>query len=334
MRLAKYIAHAGIASRRAAEELVFEGRVTVDGNVVTDPARDVDSGNAVTVDGDRIAQEETIVYIVNKPLGVISPASDPEGRKTVVDLVGNEKRLYPVGRLDANSSGLMLVTNDGELANRLSHPRYGVPKRYRVRLRRGSPLRRNEIEHLERGVMLDDGMTGRAEVTKTGTREFEIVISEGRNRQIRRMLEAIGRDVGELERIEFGGLELGRLKGGTVRRLSPEEVQSLWQNVPDQIPAGPKRKKPAAKKRRTSTSTGDAKPTPGSRRSRAKADPSKQAPAKRTAKAAPANTPKAKAIAARSGKAKSSTGGRGPAKRSPAKSSTARQSSPRGRGSK
>ena len=209
MRLAKYIAHAGVASRRASEELIFAGRVTVDDEVVTDPARDVYDGNRITVDGDRVTKEATAVYAVNKPLGVISTANDPEGRKTVVDLISNEKRLYPVGRLDANSSGLMLVTNDGELANKLSHPRYGVPKTYRVRVRRGSPISRSELEHLARGVELEDGMTRKAEVTKTGTREFEIVIKEGRNRQIRRMCEAIGRDVGELQRIKQ--LSVGRM---------------------------------------------------------------------------------------------------------------------------
>ncbi len=243
MRLAKYIAHAGVASRRASEQLIFDGRVTVDGNTVTDPARDVDDGNTITVDGDRVATEQTVVYAVNKPLGVISTASDPEGRRTVVDLVGTEKRLYPVGRLDANSHGLMLVTNDGDLANKLSHPRYGVPKRYKVRVRRGAPLSTAEIDHLARGVELEDGKTRRAEVTKTGQREFEIVISEGRNRQIRRMCEALGRDVGDLQRIAFGPLELGRLKEGTARRLSNEEVETLWQNVqlPTKAPSkGPK----------------------------------------------------------------------------------------------
>jgi 23S rRNA pseudouridine2605 synthase len=248
VRLAKYIAHAGIASRRASEQLIFEGRVTVDGKTVTDPARDVDDHNEITVDDERVATEKTVVYVVNKPLGVISSADDPQGRTTVVDLVGTEKRLYPVGRLDANSTGLMLVTNDGELANKLSHPRYGVPKTYRVRIRKGNPLSRSELNQLAAGVELEDGKTGRAEVTKTGLREFEIVIKEGRNRQIRRMCEAIERDVGELQRIKFGPLELGRLKEGTARKLSAEEVQTLWQNV--DFPEA------AAKSKKTSTKAG------------------------------------------------------------------------------
>lgn len=235
MRLAKYIAHAGVASRRASEQLIFDGRVTVDGKTVTDPARDVSERNEVTVDGDRVEVEQTVVYAVNKPLGVISTASDPEGRTTVVDLIGSDKRLYPVGRLDANSSGLMLVTNDGELANKLSHPSYGVSKTYRVRVRRGSPILQAELDRLARGVELEDGMTRRAEASKTGQREFEITIKEGRNHQVRRMCEAIGRDVGELQRIAFGSLGLGRLKLGTARRLSPEEIKQLWQNVEEPV---------------------------------------------------------------------------------------------------
>ncbi|MBI5310514.1 MAG: rRNA pseudouridine synthase [Actinobacteria bacterium] len=264
MRLAKYIAHAGVASRRAAEQLIFDGRVTVDGKTVTDPAKDVSDRNEITVDGDRVAVEGTVVYAVNKPLGVISTASDPEGRQTVVDLIGSEKRLYPVGRLDANSSGLMLVTNDGELANKLSHPSYGVPKTYRVRVRRGAPLTDAELERLARGVELDDGKTRRAEVAKTATREFLITIKEGRNRQIRRMCEAIGRDVGELQRIAFGSLELGRLKLGTARRLSPEEVERLWQNVEEPVRMrSPKRKRPAGAKE-----TGGRRPAAKSSQSR------------------------------------------------------------------
>lgn len=252
MRLAKYIAHAGVASRRAAEQLIFDGRVTVDSKTVTDPAKDVSERNEVTVDGDRVAVVNTVVYAVNKPLGVISTASDPEGRQTVVDLIGNEKRLYPVGRLDANSCGLMLVTNDGELANKLSHPSYSVPKTYRVRVRRGSPLTDAELERLARGVELDDGKTRKAEVEKTAQREFLITIKEGRNRQVRRMCEAIGRDVGELQRVAFGSLELGRLKLGGVRRLSPEEVERLWQNVEEPTRMRtPKRKRPAAKRTTT-----------------------------------------------------------------------------------
>ena len=138
MRLAKYLAHAGVASRRAAEAIVAAGRVAVDGQIVRDPARDVDERNRVEVDGRPLAgPEPAVVYALHKPVGVLSTAHDPGGRPTVVELIPERRRLYPVGRLDADSSGLILLTNDGELANRLTHPRYEVPKTYRVRVARG-----------------------------------------------------------------------------------------------------------------------------------------------------------------------------------------------------
>lgn len=231
MRLAKYLAHAGVASRRASEEIVFDGRVTVDGRVVTDPARDVGDESRVEVDGTPVAVEETVVYAMNKPLGVISSASDPEGRETVLDLIDTQKRLFPVGRLDAGTSGLILITNDGKLANALTHPRYEVPKTYHVRLRGGPPLARREIERLANGIKLDDGVTRPAEVTKLSPREFQITLREGRNRQVRRMCEALDREIASLERVSFAGLELGHLKPGKVKRLGPVDVRSLWQNV-------------------------------------------------------------------------------------------------------
>src|SRR5690606_9815353 len=132
MRLAKYLAHCGVASRRASERLIAAGRVRVGGEVVTDPARDVDEGSGVEVDGEPVRPEPREVWVLNKPLGVVSTARDPGGNPTVVDLVPSKRRLYPVGRLDADSTGLILLTNDGELANRLTHPRYGVPRTYRV----------------------------------------------------------------------------------------------------------------------------------------------------------------------------------------------------------
>ncbi|MBJ7348394.1 MAG: rRNA pseudouridine synthase [Thermoleophilaceae bacterium] len=231
MRLAKYLAHAGVASRRGAEEVVFDGRVEVDGRIITDPARDVDDNNDIRVDGKQVGIQSTVVYAVNKPIGVISAASDPQGRGTVVELVGTEQRLYPVGRLDVNSTGLILVTNDGELANLLTHPRYEVPKTYHVRLRGGPPLHRRELEKLARGVELDDGMTLPADIERLAQREFQITLYEGRNRQVRRMCEAIDRDVASLERVGFGGLTLGHLKQGKVRRLGPGEVDILRQSV-------------------------------------------------------------------------------------------------------
>ena len=228
MRLAKYLAHAGVASRRASERLIADGRVTVDGETVTDPATAVDSANHITVDGERTKAEATEVHLLHKPKGVVSTAADTHGRATVVDLVRSPKRLYPVGRLDADTTGLILLTNDGELANRLTHPRYEVPKTYRAKLDR--PVGEAELEQLRDGVELDDGVTAPARVRQIKPGKVEITIREGRKRQVRRMLEAIGRRVIELERIELGGLRLKGLEPGKHRRLTPAEVETLWKN--------------------------------------------------------------------------------------------------------
>jgi 23S rRNA pseudouridine2605 synthase len=228
MRLAKYLAHAGVASRRAAEEIVRAGRVTVDGEVVEDPARDVDDSRAVTVDGRPVrGAEERVVWLVHKPAGVVSTARDTHGRRTVVDLVDADgARLYPVGRLDAESTGLILLTNDGELANALTHPRYEVPKTYRVTLAR-SPVSDRAVRRLREGVQLEDGMTAPARVRRAGQDVLEITIHEGRNRQVRRMCEAVGHRVLSLERIAFGPLRLGDLAPGAARRLSGSELDRL-----------------------------------------------------------------------------------------------------------
>src|SRR6478672_292256 len=190
MRLAKFLAHGGIASRRMSEKLIANGRVTVGGEVVTDPARDVGGGDDVRVDGSPVGAEPREVWAVNKPSGVVSTAKEPGTRPAVVSLVQSGARLYPVGRLDADSTGLLLLTNDGALANLLTHPRYEVPKAYRVRL--GRPPADRDLERLRRGVELDDGATAAAEVRRLGEREIEIVLREGRNRQVRRMAEAVG----------------------------------------------------------------------------------------------------------------------------------------------
>lgn len=225
MRLAKFLAHGGVASRRRAEEIVAKGLVTVGGEVVTDPARDVEVGDDVRVNGTPVVAEAREVWIVNKPAGVVSTAREPGARPAVVDLVRTDARLYPVGRLDADSTGLLLLTNDGELANRLTHPRYEVPKTYRARLR--SPLPDRDLERLRQGVELEDGLTAPARVRRLGEREIEIVLREGRNRQVRRMLEAVGNEVMGLRRIAFGPLSLGDLKQGEARRLSEDEVARL-----------------------------------------------------------------------------------------------------------
>ncbi|HYU59636.1 MAG TPA: pseudouridine synthase [Solirubrobacterales bacterium] len=228
MRLAKYLAHCGVASRRAAEELIAAGRVTVGGRTVTDPAREVDESSGVTVDGSPVTPEPREVWAVNKPPGVTSTAREPGRRRAVVELVDSRARLYPVGRLDADSSGLILVTNDGELANRLTHPRHEVPRTYRVRLRRAPSD--HDLRRLREGVELDDGPTAPARVRRRGRREIEITIHEGRNRQVRRMAEAIGNEVESLERVVFGSLRLGRLAVGETRRLDPREVERLWED--------------------------------------------------------------------------------------------------------
>jgi 23S rRNA pseudouridine2605 synthase len=225
VRLAKFLAHGGVASRRKAEEIVAKGVVTVDGEVVTDPARDVEEGDDVRVNGSRVTAETRQVWAVNKPAGVVSTAREPGGRLTVVALVDTDARLYPVGRLDADSTGLLLLTNDGELANQLTHPRYQVPKTYRARLRR--PIADRDLERLRKGVELEDGPTAPAQVRRLGDREIEITLREGRNRQVRRMAEAVGNEVTALRRVSFGPLRLANLPEGKVRRLSDEEIAEL-----------------------------------------------------------------------------------------------------------
>jgi 23S rRNA pseudouridine2605 synthase len=229
VRLAKFLAHGGIASRRKAELIIDKGRVTVGGEVVRDPARDVGESDEVRVDGGLVGAEAREVWAVNKPAGVVSTAREPGSRRAVVELVDSAARLYPVGRLDADSTGLLLLTNDGALANRLTHPRYEVRKIYRVQLRR--PPAESDLRRLGSGVQLEDGPTAPAEVRRLGEREVEIVLREGRNRQVRRMAEAVGNNVVALCRVRFGSIELGDLPEGEARRLSKAEVVSLWEDA-------------------------------------------------------------------------------------------------------
>jgi 23S rRNA pseudouridine2605 synthase len=226
VRLAKYLAHAGVASRRAAERLIADGRVTVDGTPVTDPARDVDASRAVAFDGRPVRAETHAVYALNKPAGVVSTAHDTHGRPTVVDLIGSDRRLYPVGRLDADTTGLILLTNDGALAHRLTHPSFEVPRTYRARVRH-PPLKEAELRALREGIELEDGMTAPAQVRKLAADRLELTIHEGRKHQVKRMCAAIGHPVRELERIAFGPLRLGGLEPGEHRRLTPAEVERL-----------------------------------------------------------------------------------------------------------
>jgi 23S rRNA pseudouridine2605 synthase len=169
---------------------------------------------------------DRVVYAVNKPKGVVSTAQDTHGRPTVVDLVPSERRLYPVGRLDADTTGLILLTDDGSLAQRLTHPSHEVPKTYRATVR-PAPVKAPALAQLRGGVTLDDGRTAPAKVTQPRLGIVEITIHEGRKRQVRRMFEAVGHRVLELERVRFGTLDLGTLKPGKHRRLSPGEVERL-----------------------------------------------------------------------------------------------------------
>ena len=228
MRLAKYLAHAGVASRRASETIIADGRVTVDGTVITDPARDVDDSRSVKVDGRRIktAGQTHVVYLLNKPAGVISTAKDPQGRPTVISLVRSDERLYPVGRLDYDTTGLILLTNAGDLAHRLTHPSFEVPRTYRARVA-NAPVNEPAMRALRDGVELEDGPTAPAKVRRLASNHLEITIHEGRKRQVKRMLEAVGHPVRSLERVAFGPLRLGALPEGEYRELTPSEIEHL-----------------------------------------------------------------------------------------------------------
>ncbi|MBA2637288.1 MAG: rRNA pseudouridine synthase [Solirubrobacterales bacterium] len=230
MRLAKFLAHAGVASRRAAETIVRDGRVTVAGETVLDPARDVDASSGVAVDGAGVrGVEGRVVYALHKPPGVVSTARDTHGRRTVVDLVpARGARLYPVGRLDADSTGLILLTNDGELAHRLTHPSFEVARTYRVEIER-APIGEPALRTLREGVDLDDGRTAPVSVRRLGHHALEITMHEGRKRQVRRMFEAVGHPVRGLRRVRFGPLRLEGIPEGGHRRLSPVEVERLRQ---------------------------------------------------------------------------------------------------------
>jgi len=231
MRLQKYLALCGVASRRMAETIIRSGRVTVDGQVANAMGLTVDGSQQVTVDGKLIAPEEHKVYILlHKPEGYVSTVKDPEGRPTVMSLLGQWKeRVYPVGRLDYDSSGLLMLTNDGELAHRLTHPRHEVSKCY-LALVEGIPSG-HILNELRRGVMLDGRRTAPAEVTCTPlgewASEIEMVIHEGRNRQIRRMCESIGHPVKALKRIAIGGLSLGELPEGEWRLATKDDLDKM-----------------------------------------------------------------------------------------------------------
>ena len=224
MRLNAYLARAGIASRRGADELIKAGRVTVNGapgklNTFAGAADDV------RVDGRVVGAQRLRHVLLNKPRDTITTARDPRGRPTVVDLVGGDVRVVPVGRLDRDTTGVLLLTNDGALAHRLAHPRYGVEKTYVVDVE-GEPTD-DVLRRLANGVELDDGRTAPARVRRVGPSRLELVLHEGRNRQVRRMLEAVGHPVSRLRRSGYAGLGPGRLRPGEWRDLTAAEVASL-----------------------------------------------------------------------------------------------------------
>jgi 23S rRNA pseudouridine2605 synthase len=225
-RLQKVLAQAGLGSRRACEELIAAGRVRVNGEVATLGTRVDPEVDAIEVDGARIGVRQGLVhYLLNKPAGVVTTASDPQGRPTAVGLVPAEPRVYPVGRLDADTEGLLLLTNDGDLAHRLTHPSFGVDKEYLADVE-GRPSR-GAVRRLREGVELEDGPTAPARVSLVGDHTLRITIHEGRNRQVRRMCEAIGHPVRRLVRVRLGPLSDRRLPPGRWRALTQDEVRAL-----------------------------------------------------------------------------------------------------------
>lgn len=233
-RLQKVIANSGYCSRRKAEELIVNGRVKVNGEVVTELGVKVSSDDAISVDGKALKLEEDKVYfLLNKPRGVVSTSSDDKGRKTVVDLIDTDKRIYPVGRLDYDTTGLLLLTNDGNLANLLMHPTNGIPKKYVAKLNKFFEI--SDLKRLEKGIMIDGIMCIPTRVKiKTNNREkdfsiVEVTILEGRNHIIKRLFMELGYLVDKLSRIEYSFLNLDGLKSGEYRMLSIKEVRKLYE---------------------------------------------------------------------------------------------------------
>ena len=228
MRLNAYLARAGVASRRGSDELIKAGRVTVNG------ARGelntfVEAADVVVVDGREVGKQALKHVLLNKPRGTITTARDPEGRPTVVDLVGGDVRIVPVGRLDRDTTGVLLLTNDGALAHRLAHPRYRVEKTYVADVE-GEPDD-GVVQALAAGIELEDGPTAPAAARLLGPSQLELVLHEGRNRQVRRMLDAVGHPVVRLRRSRYAGLGPGRLRPGQWRELTRQEVRALRRQV-------------------------------------------------------------------------------------------------------
>ncbi|MBQ9425256.1 MAG: rRNA pseudouridine synthase [Erysipelotrichaceae bacterium] len=231
-RLQKIIARSGYCSRRKAEELISQGRVSVNGTVVSQLGAQAEESDEIRIDGILLnEEEEKVVYLLNKPKNVISSANDDRGRKTVVDLIDSKHRLYPLGRLDYDSSGLILLSNDGELMQKLIHPHFEVEKTYEVKI--DSLICEEEIRKLEGGVQIDDYISAPCQIElvktneKQNTSSLKVIIHEGKNREIRKMFETIGCKVIRLHRIREANIGLGNLKSGEYRRLKPHEVKKL-----------------------------------------------------------------------------------------------------------
>jgi len=224
VRLNAYLARAGIASRRGSDELIKSGRVLVNG----EPGQlntFVEATDRVEVDGHEVAKQALAHVLLHKPAGVVTTARDPQGRPTVVDLVEHPSRVVPVGRLDVDTTGALLLTNDGQLAHRLAHPRYGVEKVYVAEI--GGDPGEAVLQQLRDGVELDDGVTAPAQVRRLGPHTIELTIHEGRNRQVKRMFDAVGHPVRSLHRSTYAGLTVEGLEPGRWRELEPSEVERL-----------------------------------------------------------------------------------------------------------
>jgi 23S rRNA pseudouridine2605 synthase len=230
VRLQKVLAQAGLGSRRTAEEMIERGRVRVNGERAELGRRVDPDADVIEVDGAQIGTKAGLVhYLLNKPAGVVTTASDPQGRPTVVELVPAEPRVFPVGRLDADTEGLLLLTNDGDLTHRITHPSYGVEKEYLAEV--ASEPSRGALRALRQGVELDDGITAPAKVAVVGDRLIKLTIHEGRNRQVRRMCEAVGHPVVRLVRTRIGPLAERSLAPGEWRALAQDEVRALERAV-------------------------------------------------------------------------------------------------------
>ena len=232
MRINKFLSTLGIASRRAIDKYIDEGKIVVNGNIAS-PGMDIDENDTILIDGKKIEtkiNENKVYFMLNKPLEVLSASSDDRGRKTVVDLVKTNKRIFPIGRLDYMTSGLILLTNDGDLFNRIVHPKSEIYKKYYIKI--FGEIKKTEIDELKKGVLLDDGETLPAKISgvkydKNKTSMY-ISIREGRNRQVRRMIEKFGYKVLMLRREKIGELSLGDLPEGKYRELTNEEIEYLY----------------------------------------------------------------------------------------------------------